>query len=1089
MTTKLCQNFDADTIRYECSNINFQRGQLYFEEKRLLEFTIADEEEDRVSLTSRVKGSHQNAYRQSIFIVWREDLQSVNISGQCNCPMGYNCKHVVTSCLEYLKRVQAIASPATTTACFDWLESLDEDAQDSVTENDEFLAYVLKPNPPSLDLLVDILITKIKKNGGITKGRELNISNLRYSFNYNYKLPAYLSEVDTEIIKLLLSSSSSAYQLQIKGWSGAYALEKMLERKQLYWESHKNPPLTRAPARPLQFSWETDAQGAFQLQVLTAAEALIIPTDPAYFVDIKAFQLGRIDSAGISHRQLLKLLTAPPIPEPLAEKFSQLLLVDYAHIKLPTPAKISIEELHDSKPSPYLVLQGVANSDGLYFHQLQLDFLYAKHRLPAYRSETFSMLLTKQGYVRIQRDNAFEQACVEQLHACGFEIGDDITRTHLLFYSPNQDLTDNAQQWHQFLHTQLPLLQEQGWLVEIEPSFQMIFQTADEWEAEISDKGNDWFEMQFKVDINGQQLPLLPLLMPVLEKYEPDNLPETLTLPLSGHQYLSLPSARLKPFLAVLYEMFNNLGLSKPESLKLSRFDAASLANLESHSYGLFSISGGEELRDLGRKLLNFDGIQEVAVPERLNAELRPYQMQGLNWLQFLREYRFGGILADDMGLGKTLQTLCHLLVEKQSGRLTAPCLIIAPTSLMSNWKREVARFTPDLKLLILQGTDRKQLYDDILEYDLVLTTYPLLPRDEEFLLATQYYYLILDEAQIVKNPNAKAAKVVRAIKTQHRLCLTGTPMENHLGELWTQFDFLMPGFLGDSSDFKRRYRTPIETHGDSEQGQRLSKRIKPFMLRRTKQGVVAELPAKTEIVRSVALGAKQAMLYESIRLTMELRVQQAIAEKGLARSHITILDALLKLRQTCCDPRTLPLAEAQKVKESAKLELLMEMIPEMLEEGRRILVFSQFTRMISLIEQELNSLHIPYSKLTGQTRQRDEAIERFKSGKADVFLISLKAGGVGLNLTEADTVIVYDPWWNPAVESQAADRAHRIGQEKPVFVYKLITENTVEEKIINMQDRKRSLADGVYDGENKEATFKLTSEDLRQLFEPLGSL
>jgi SNF2 family DNA or RNA helicase len=260
-------------------------------------------------------------------------------------------------------------------------------------------------------------------------------------------------------------------------------------------------------------------------------------------------------------------------------------------------------------------------------------------------------------------------------------------------------------------------------------------------------------------------------------------------------------------------------------------------------------------------------------------------------------------------------------------------------------------------------------------------------------------------------------------------------------------------------------------------------------MLRRTKQGVVAELPAKTEIVRSVALGAKQAMLYESIRLTMELRVQQAIAEKGLARSHITILDALLKLRQTCCDPRTLPLAEAQKVKESAKLELLMEMIPEMLEEGRRILVFSQFTRMISLIEQELNSLHIPYSKLTGQTRQRDEAIERFKSGKADVFLISLKAGGVGLNLTEADTVIVYDPWWNPAVESQAADRAHRIGQEKPVFVYKLITENTVEEKIINMQDRKRSLADGVYDGENKEATFKLTSEDLRQLFEPLGSL
>jgi SNF2 family DNA or RNA helicase len=257
-------------------------------------------------------------------------------------------------------------------------------------------------------------------------------------------------------------------------------------------------------------------------------------------------------------------------------------------------------------------------------------------------------------------------------------------------------------------------------------------------------------------------------------------------------------------------------------------------------------------------------------------------------------------------------------------------------------------------------------------------------------------------------------------------------------------------------------------------------------MLRRSKQDVVLELPAKTEIIRAVALGEKQAMLYESIRLTMEHRVQQAIADKGLARSHITILDALLKLRQTCCDPRTLPLAEAKKVHESAKLEMLMEMLPEMLEEGRRILIFSQFTRMISLIEAELDALNIAYSKLTGQTRQRDAAIERFKSGAADVFLISLKAGGVGLNLTEADTVIVYDPWWNPAAESQAADRAHRIGQDKPVFVYKLITENTVEEKILAMQDRKRALAQSLYNGDQKEESLSLTAEDLTSLFLPL---
>jgi SNF2 family DNA or RNA helicase len=439
------------------------------------------------------------------------------------------------------------------------------------------------------------------------------------------------------------------------------------------------------------------------------------------------------------------------------------------------------------------------------------------------------------------------------------------------------------------------------------------------------------------------------------------------------------------------------------------------------------------------------------------------------------------------MGLGKTVQALTHLLLEKESGRMNKPCLIIAPTSLMGNWRREVERFTPDLSVLTLQGAERKQDFDKIKDHDLILTTYPLLPRDQEVLLKTDYYYLVLDEAQVVKNPRSQAARVIREIKTGHRLCLTGTPMENHLGELWAQFDFLMPGFLGDSASFKKTYRTPIEVHGDSEQRERLSKRLRPFMLRRTKQEVATELPAKTEIIRSVPLHPKQAALYESIRITMEKKVRDAIANKGLARSHITILDALLKLRQTCCDPRTLALKEAQKINESAKLDLLMEMLPEQLEEGRRILIFSQFTRMIALMEKELKTYNIAYTKLTGQTRKRDEAIERFKNGEVDVFLISLKAGGVGLNLTEADTVIIYDPWWNPAVESQAADRVHRIGQDKPVFVYKLLTENTVEEKILAMQQKKRALADSIYNSGKKEASFKLTSEDLSDLFKPLS--
>ncbi len=581
-------------------------------------------------------------------------------------------------------------------------------------------------------------------------------------------------------------------------------------------------------------------------------------------------------------------------------------------------------------------------------------------------------------------------------------------------------------------------------------------------------------------------MPLLPLIMPVLESYDIDELPEMLSIPLEEHQYINIPSSQLKPFLNILYELFNNISFDENGYGKISRFDAATLADLEQHSYGLFSVNGGAELIETGKKLKNFQGIEDSPLPSGLQAQLRDYQQKGLNWLQFLREYNFAGILADDMGLGKTVQTLSHLLLEKESGRMNKPCLVIAPTSLMSNWRREAERFTPDLKVLILQGADRKQRFEQIEGHDLILTTYPLLPRDEEVLLAQEYYYLILDEAQVIKNPKSQAARIVRKIKTQHRLCLTGTPMENHLGELWAQFDFLMPGFLGDSALFKKVYRTPIEIHADVQQRERLSRRLEPFMLRRNKQEVADELPKKTEIIRSVPLLDKQAALYENIRIAMEKKVRDAIAEKGLARSHIMILDALLKLRQTCCDPRTLSLKEAQKVKQSAKLDLLMEMLPEMLEEGRRILVFSQFTKMLGLIETELKSQKIAYSKLTGQTRKRDEAIERFKSGAADVFLISLKAGGVGLNLTEADTVIIYDPWWNPAVESQAADRAHRIGQDKAVFVYKLITEDTVEEKILAMQEKKRALAEGVYQQGKKEQAFQLTSDDLTALFKPI---
>jgi SNF2 family DNA or RNA helicase len=347
------------------------------------------------------------------------------------------------------------------------------------------------------------------------------------------------------------------------------------------------------------------------------------------------------------------------------------------------------------------------------------------------------------------------------------------------------------------------------------------------------------------------------------------------------------------------------------------------------------------------------------------------------------------------------------------------------------------------------------------------------------------YHLLILDEAQTVKNAQSQSAEAVRKIDARHRLCLTGTPLENHLGELWSQFDFLLPGFLGTSKQFTRHWRTPIEKQGDMARRSLLARRIRPFILRRKKEDVAQELPPKTIIVRSVELEGSQRDLYETVRAAMDAKVRDEIASRGFARSQIVILDALLKLRQVCCDPRLVKAGAARKVPERAKLDLLMAMLPELVDEGRRVLVFSQFTSMLALIEHELDKAGIAYVTLTGDTVDREVPIRRFQDCEVPIFLISLKAGGVGLNLTAADTVIHYDPWWNPAVENQATDRAHRLGQDKPVFVYKLIVSGSIEEKILALQERKAELAAGIL-SEDHRVDVKFGTDDLAALFEPL---
>jgi len=630
--------------------------------------------------------------------------------------------------------------------------------------------------------------------------------------------------------------------------------------------------------------------------------------------------------------------------------------------------------------------------------------------------------------------------------------------------------------WKHFLQEGVEELKDNGWIVEMDEAFSLKFEPSSEIVVE-SQESNNWFNLSFNIEFNGISQPIAPLVASIIEEFDSfESMPELVNIEVEPNHFVELPSKQIEPIIRTIIELFDKK--EKDDSIKISPYDAHLLEFMDDDVIW----RGSKDILALSKKLKDFKGIKNVTPPKCLNAKLRDYQQEGLNWLNFLYEFKFCGILADDMGLGKTIQTLAHLSRLKEQNLLTKPSLIVMPTSLIANWKNEAKKFTPNIKVLSLHGADRAKRFKEIQQSDIVLTTYALIVRDQEKFVEHDFMYIILDEAQKIKNHKTKMAIALKTFKSEHRLALSGTPIENHIGELWSIFSFLMPGFLDTNSFFREYYQIPIEKEHNFERQNLLNKRIKPFILRRTKEIVAHELPAKTEIVKYTQFGDKQAKLYESIRVTMEKKVQDAVSAKGIGSSHITILDALLKLRQVCCDPSLLKVEEAQKMKESAKLELFLDLIDELLDEGRKILVFSQFTSMLSIIETKFKHKKISYAKLTGATRKREEAIEEFTKGKAQVFLISLKAGGVGLNLTEADTVIHYDPWWNPAVENQATDRAHRIGQDKAVFVYKLIVENSIEQKILELQKKKKLLQDGIYDENQQQEDLQFKGNDLLEL-------
>ncbi len=612
-----------------------------------------------------------------------------------------------------------------------------------------------------------------------------------------------------------------------------------------------------------------------------------------------------------------------------------------------------------------------------------------------------------------------------------------------------------------------------GWLVEAEGQ---LYRSPGEFNLKVS-SGIDWFELHGSVEF-GETRASMPELLAALRRGEN-------VVKLDDGTFGMLPEEWLRK-----YGLIAGLGTVEDDHVRFTRSQVGLLdALLAAQPEARF-----DEKFDLARReLKSFEGIKPLEPPDGFIGELRPYQKEGLGWMDFLRRFGFGGCLADDMGVGKTIQVLA--LLESRRGvhqpapgskskngkgvtRRISPSLVVVPKSLVFNWKQEAARFTPRLRVLDHTGQDRQQAGEHFDDYDLIITTYGTLRRDAVDFKDVQFDYLILDEAQAIKNADTESAKAARLLRGDHRLALSGTPVENHLGELWSLFEFLNPGMLGASSVLKLTgagARTP-----DEDTRKLLSQALRPFILRRTKDQVAKDLPAKHEQTLYCELEPKQRKLYDELRDHYRVILLKRIELEGIKKSKIQVLEALLRLRQAACHPG---LIDKKRVQESsAKLDMLLPQLSAVIDEGHKVLVFSQFTSMLAILRNHLDKDRVVYEYLDGKTRDRQARVERFQSDpECKLFLISLKAGGLGLNLTAAEYVYLLDPWWNPAVEAQAIDRAHRIGQSQQVFAYRIIARDTVEEKVLELQNTKRDLADAIINADNS-LIRSLGREDLEML-------
>ncbi len=1028
-----------------------------------------------------VQGSGTRPYAVRLSVTEKDGVRT--LEGGCSCPVGINCKHAAALAITvaeglaevdhagasdgavdaWTKQVAGFESPARNGARNQWLAYAIDMAESHGLRRFRLTAHVVAASA----------------NGAAPKAREYSLHNLATAG------AQFITPLDRTVGRLANASGLLGMGSELSPTIVGMLLDVLAREGRLHWRSIADAPLRYVPLESGRIAWTSSDDGLQRVHLAQNPETVLLPTAPLWYVDPSDGTAGSVHLD--TPAELAALIAQAPALAPAQAERAQIALHRvFRGAAIDGPAHDLAVRIDEREPVAVLRLSAFgAERPGA-----ELLFAYGeRHVAPNDPAQTLRSPDGESTTVWPRRMD-FERAARERLREDGFAPLDwsftrDINaeRVVLTVSPPSED------RWLHFLERDAAQLRGEGWRIETTPAFPYrIVEAGDEWSAEVFESGSpQWFELELGIEVNGERISLLPVLIDALARsgLDLDSDPATLARRetpflgrLPGGTYVALAPERVSRVLATLGGLFGDRSQGRKERVRVPMLQAASLGGVDGITTRW---SNAPSIRALLDDLAGF-AQRRVTIPPEFHGELRPYQRDGVAWLQTLRAHGAGGILADDMGLGKTVEVLAHIAVERAEKRLQHPVLVVAPTSVVPNWRAEIARFLPDARVVSLTGSDRSERFFAVANATIALTTYALLPRDIEHLAEQTWSMVIFDEAQAIKNPRAKAALASAQLRSAHRLALTGTPIENHLEELWSLFAFAVPGLLPERARFSRLFRTPIEKHGDAARRAALAARIKPFLLRRTKERVAQELPEKTEIVQRVELSGPQRDLYETIRLTMHKRVRDEIARRGLGRSRIVVLDALLKLRQVCCDPRLLKLPAAEDVNESQKLDALLEMLDSLIEDGRRILLFSQFTSMLDLIKPELDKRKHAYVELRGDTRDRETPVARFQNREVPLFLISLKAGGTGLNLTAADTVIHYDPWWNPAVERQATDRAHRIGQDQHVFVYKLIAERTVEERILELQERKGALAASLFD-DAADAKLDLDLDDLDRLF------